>query len=48
MRPPYYLFYYRDHETVGRAYEAAGGQFVLVTCSIILTGLIAVVFLSGM
>lgn len=48
MRPPYYLFYYRDHETVGRPYEAAGGRFVLVTCSIILTGLVAVAFLSGM
>lgn len=48
MRPPYYLSYYRDHETTGRPYEAASGKFILITCSIVLTGLVAVAFFSGL
>lgn len=48
MRPPYYLFYYRDHDAAGRPYEAPNGKFVLLTCSIVLAGIIAVAFFSGL
>lgn len=50
MRPPYYLFYYRDGSFANRpraAAEAKGDRFILIACSIVMAGLIAVAFLSG-
>lgn len=50
MRPPYYLFYYRDYGSTERPHEtnqSGTGRFALITCSIVMAGLIAVAFLSG-
>ncbi|MNL90055.1 hypothetical protein D3C87_2208130 [compost metagenome] len=50
MRPPYYLFYYRDGTFDNRPRAAVaprGDRFILVACSIVMAGLIGVAFLSG-
>ena len=50
MRPPYYLFYYRDGSLDNRPRAVVaprGDRFILVACSIVMAGLIGVAFLSG-